>query len=62
MGALEDVKEGKFQNNEYDVDDETGEKAVENIPASSVGLKERLKCSSLDDLKVCPNQPVSNCS
>jgi hypothetical protein len=52
MSALEDIKESKLQNSEYDLDDGRGSRAVETIPLAAVGTKERVKPNSVHNLNV----------
>ena len=47
-----EVKEKKYNTNKYSLDDGSGAKAVECIPESAVGVKERTAITSVDDLNV----------
>jgi hypothetical protein len=49
---MEDIKERRFHTTEYSLDDGTGAKAAESIPASAVGKNESLEVVALDDLQV----------
>jgi hypothetical protein len=49
---IKDIKERRFLTTEYSLDDGTGAKAAESIPASAVEKSEHLKVVALDDLQV----------
>jgi hypothetical protein len=49
---VSEVKEQKYETKEYVLSDGSGAKAVECVPVSAVGGKERLVVTGLDDLSV----------
>jgi len=55
---VEDAKEVRFTCTEYEVDDANRTKAVECIPESSIGVHERKKVITIEDLNV-PDLPLS---
>lgn len=49
---VEDANGGRFTCTEYALDDASNTKAVECIPESSMGIHERKKVISIEDLNV----------
>jgi hypothetical protein len=49
---VKDVKDQKYESTEYIFDDGSDVKAIECIPISAVGGKQRSRIENLDDLNV----------